>query len=824
MRRPCRSVAWFAMASAVVAIQVPRGLGQEKLTQARHAQQAQEIGDYFKDLKRPQFEVIDSDVVSPEAADLTFFGSNLNDMATITGTKGRHEASTVERAYADPTSKTLVKFTQPRVLQKLRDSQFQRLDLRDPQSVNLNPPASMRGSVAEGGPAPVKDDIAPASSRWSVTWGLKYNTDGGSIPLWQPAQVKALYRDGELRVDLGNTPTDAQLPTGPALAQNVDPAVAVKVAKADFLARNKKAGNALGEADLVAVGPAKELCPDQSQAKPAREGAGIGSRGATPYCLAYAVSVGVKPGKVASPMGVQYWVEAVAKDPKAPRIITSSAPVFHACGELPPAGAATAAARSPQPAPQGLPEGDDLIPNVNEDQAKSIAIEAFRSRDPLHPLTSDEVIAVWPKRMIHSDARSRMNGVQRLAWRVIVTVSPSRRLPYPAVEYWVQAHINGGQRPEVLASAPCQRKQFAGQVRCMIWKEGKSSLDPVNQLPIEPLNHFFVRLNGEPPTEYFETQQGGEYVFFGNDNSQVPFWLEGPICKVPGAAIRSIRPVPAVAGNPNSPMNIDLLARNPQEAALTSTFFWINSAFDTHHLFLGTQQIRPSVAVQLFANLVGQKELIKPRFEQAWSDQPGSLFFPSNLRLCDGRLENFNGCCPDIVLHEFGHAIDQLTFRVQTKDPLFYSEGFADAFAILCRKDRVVGRDLRGPGKHLRDYRKATCSIVLDKKETEVFLKFDDQLLRKYIGAFSDQYGDDVPHFFGRVYAHFVCDLIDQFTKTLGGQQRAFERVATLVFLTDLSDPPSLLDAIPIMLTRADRDEQAVIRRVAHDRGLAPAP
>jgi hypothetical protein len=825
------------MASAVVAIQVPQGLGQEKVTKAQHAQEAQEIADYFKNLKRPQFEVIDSDVAPPEAADLTFFGSNPNNMATTTGTKGRHEASTMERAHADPTSKTLVRFTEPRVLQKLRDSQFRRLDLRDPQTVNLNPPAAARGSVAEGSPAPVKDDIAPTSSRWSVTWGLKCDTDGGPIPLWQPAQVKALYRDGELRVDLGNTPTDEQLPSGPALVSNVDPAVAAEVAKDNFLDRNKKAGNPLGKADLVTIGPAKELCPDESQAKPARAGAGAGtgSRGATPYRLAYAVSVGVKPGKFASsmrgtsevyweagkfasPMGVQYWVEAVAKNPKAPQIITSSASVFHACGEFPEAGSATAAAHSAQPAPQALPEGKDLISNTNEDQARGIAIEAFRSRDPAHPLTSEEVIGVWPKLMLHADERPGMNGFQRLAWRVIVTVRPSRPIPSPPVEYWVQAHVNDGQRPEVLASAPCLRKRFAGQVRCMIFMNGISNLDPVNNLPIMPLNHFFVRINGEPPTEFFETQRGGEYVFFGNAGSQVPFLLEGPVCKVPmapGAPVRMITPVPAVAGT----MNIDLLATNPQEAALTSAFFWINSAFDTHHLFLGTQQIRPSVAVQLFANLVGQKEVIKPRYEQAWSDQPGSLFFPRDLDRYDGRLAKFNGCCPDIVVHEFGHAIDQLTFRVQTKDPLYYSEGFADAFAILCRKDRVVGRDLRGPDKHLRDYRKAKCSVVLDQKETEVFLKFDGQLLQKYIGAFSDQYGDDVPHFFGRVYAHFVCDLIDRFTPPLG-QQRAFERVATLVFLTDRADPPSLLDAITIMLTRADQDEQAVIRQVARDRGL----
>jgi len=817
MKSALRQLAWLVFVLVLATVQARSGLTQENRRTAERSRAAKEIEAYFDHLQSARYELIEERSLSPESAEQNYLGSQSQYFAKeMIKAKGSGVVEELEQAFTDPRNLwTLRILTEPKVRRELENRGFQHLELRAPVPVDLNPVPPVRDAAAKGAPKTDQDEIAQSGSRWSVSWGLEYKARDRSIPLWRSCQVKARLLGSELTVNLGSLPTLAQLPAGDDLIPNVGREDAVKVARDDFKARNKAAGYRFNDEDLVTVGTGEEVCQDETRAK--QESGAAGPAGLAPYRLAWSVAVAVKPGRVAALTGIQYWIEAQVRDRLHPRILAISAPVLRAFGEQPP------------PAPANLPEGDNLIPNVEPEDATKIpnvepedalkvAMAEFRTRAAAgHKLNNEDLITLVPRSMLQRDVRHGINPPFRLTWAVIVTVRPVRQGAPAPMQYWVEARALDPQHPQIIESKVLQR--FAGKVRGVTWPDDKSCKDNPNKWPSKPLNHFIVQFAKEG--DAFETEREGDYVCFGGKDSKIPFLLEGPICRIsgaPGDRVRFVIPKPRVVGDPNSPMDIELVTRNRDEAALTNAFYWINSGFDTHGTRLQEKQIKPEVPIQVFANLDGRAPEYQPPSAPGLS---GTLFLPRDLSRVHPKFDTLNGSCPDIVLHEFGHAIDSLTPRVLTTGAMIYSDGFADAFAILCRTDQVVGRDLLGNGKHLRDYSQPNSRVVLDGKETEIPLTFERETFEKYFDAFQDQYCDDHIHFYGRVYAHFICDLIQRFQKRGLPKQQTFDRVATLVFRTDLANPADVLDAVQLMYGSAANDrEQADIRQAALERRL----
>ena len=133
-----------------------------------------------------------------------------------------------------------------------------------------------------------------------------------------------------------------------------------------------------------------------------------------------------------------------------------------------------------------------------------------------------------------------------------------------------------------------------------------------------------------------------------------------------------------------------------------------------------------------------------------------------------------NTAYSDIVLHEYGHALDDEQGGIIDGG---YSEGFGDALALLATRQACVGRDFFGAGSCLRD---ASDVVTWPPASSQV-------------------------HQVGRIYASFVQELVEQLSRNLS-EDEAFAVATDLVLAADAGNPADIPDAVRLMFLADDDD------------------
>ena len=334
-----------------------------------------------------------------------------------------------------------------------------------------------------------------------------------------------------------------------------------------------------------------------------------------------------------------------------------------------------------------------------------------------------------------------------------------------AARYWVAAV--GDVR--VMAVENLLHHVQGGSVTGAVW--ATTPLQPTQSLPLSYLDVTCGKIRGPRPTG-----PGGEYAFIpAGGSARIRVKLAGPAC-----VIENHGEGPVLArdrrGDEGGPINLDFDAKGEFEIAQVSAFYWTGVARDFAKDFL-----LPSHLWRLTTR-VNLDDTCNAGFNGA--DVSINFFRAGNGCL--------NTAFSDIVLHEYGHAIDFVHGGILDGG---YSEGFGDALAILVTQQPLVGRDLNGPGSAIRDARKF---VMYPSSRPE-------------------------PHFVGQIYAGFIWELIQQLQKHghRSGED-AFEVAKRLILAADAMNPKDIPDAVRLAFL-ADDDDGHLTNGSPHFAELAAA-
>jgi hypothetical protein len=811
---------------------------------------------------------------------ITFFPFNGTDVQHVLPPDPNPDGAQVRELTAklvDPVS--IPSSTKRLVRQRLDERGFQEFRLCDWETTDLSPASP--AAASPGGKAGEQAGDRPAGL-WSVSWGLELPGRDKPIALPRSCRVNTLVRNGNLQIDLSGLPAPGELPEASELQDNVREAAARGVARDHFLKNSITKEYRLPTEDLKFSGtkdyqlraedlefsPPPRLELWRAEPEPGKPWPDGGR-----YRLAWALTIGVR-GEVPVPVAArQYRVEAKAADPRRPAILSTWPLVLHAVGAHRASGA---------PA-QDPPRGEQLIPTVGEEEARQIARNDFIERETTagYRFDPDKVEVIGPQLGLAKVDE----GQQVLAWHVIVLAPSDRAEDGPALEYWVEARHDDRDVPD-LHHKPVNRKLLwlHGRVLGMTWFENRTQADPRSWVA-RPLNRLSLDLfNQFPPCV---TRKGGEFFGLAPQGFRVPFRLTGAICQIDRlsghvpqsgfAAVVAGRGAMDIVLDPNrwtdltllclaqrigddcrSGGNLDcgasrvmllcsaaFLLRPLEVAALVNTYYWANVGFDYYVSHLRTEPRLPHPPIRLIVN--------HPNLERYSPNAPGlapRIYMARDMSRVNPLYQQLNGACPDLVLHEFGHAMTWISKAGLGDDPRTavqekaYAEGFADAFSVLIRRMRIVGADLMIGGGHVRDYRYPKTRVIIDGKRSDVSLTLSSPKDEKLKTAFSDQFGDDEPHLTGRVYVHFICDLIDRLATRwgagidiatpslgacdLGGRislrqsllDRVYDRVASLVIAADRGPRRNIPEAVYFIYENAYPDEQSEIAAAARDRQI----
>ena len=352
-----------------------------------------------------------------------------------------------------------------------------------------------------------------------------------------------------------------------------------------------------------------------------------------------------------------------------------------------------------------------------------------------------------------------------LCWSFLVRARDTR-LPF-SVQYWISAQ---GQ-PKVVAIDDLIYTAHNGQVLGSVKLGG-----PFDEVTHEtPLPNVMVTRISEG--DMVHSNADGTFSFPDGDvqgRDLVATALFGPQCVIfsdEGAELRTeATPLPSE----NAVM--EFRTNDEFEVAQLTAFYWTNRA----HAF--TQE------------KVGNRLAFVPT--RVNLNQSGNAFW-------DGFALNFfksgdgfpNTAYSDIVLHEYGHAVDGRLGGIQ--DPA-YSEGFGDALAILVTKQPVVGRNFFGEGNDndLRDAREVV--------------------------AWDPDLAQDNPHEGGRAYSGFAWQLLKELMEDGMPQANAFAVTKQLVLDAAEMNPSDIPDAVKLSFL-ADDDDGDITNGSPHFEQLAKA-
>ena len=134
-----------------------------------------------------------------------------------------------------------------------------------------------------------------------------------------------------------------------------------------------------------------------------------------------------------------------------------------------------------------------------------------------------------------------------------------------------------------------------------------------------------------------------------------------------------------------------------------------------------------------------------------------------------------NRASRDVIIHEYGHALDDEWGTIQDRP---YSEGFADALVILMTHQATFGMDWSGRDTFLR---KASDPITWEEVQEE-------------------PEGGPGDYKRGKVYSGFVWDLIAQFKTQFAivpePEAAAYQVAKQLILGAASSDPKDIPDAV----------------------------
>ena len=377
---------------------------------------------------------------------------------------------------------------------------------------------------------------------------------------------------------------------------------------------------------------------------------------------------------------------------------------------------------------------DGTNPTVERDAARRVALEAGRS----HAMPQD-ADAGEPNLEVFVDRPA--NG--RLAWRVRVA-SPSLTAPW-AREIWVAAIGT----PVVLADREAIFHTHNGHVTAAMFEAS-----PLAGSGTQDLSDAFVnRTNGGGGR--VTTGADGLYAFAtGTGNATLSVGLRGPHSAVDNVAGAEMTTV--ANGSPASPVDLFLNATTALELAQTSAFAWVNRGRGLAEGFLSP----------------GALSELSTRVNIA--DQCNAFWNGQSLNFFQAGGGCVNTAYADVVLHEFGHAIDDSIGGIIDGG---YSEGFGDALGLIGTRQPCLGRDFFGAGTCLRP---ATDIITWPPNTDEV-------------------------HAVGRRYAGFAWELITQL-KSVYTQDTAFDIAKQLILGAGAANPSDIPDAVRLSFIVDDDD------------------
>lgn len=336
----------------------------------------------------------------------------------------------------------------------------------------------------------------------------------------------------------------------------------------------------------------------------------------------------------------------------------------------------------------------------------------------------------------------------RLAWRIVVA-SASLTAP-AAIEYHISA-LDG----RVLSRANAIHTSFTGKVTADTWAASPFEATSSADMP-------FLSVDGTGQGTTTTDAQGG--FGFGGSGVSSTFTASlngrfGVVSNQAGATSTA-----ASVGTAGVSTKVHFTASTDQQIAQTSAYRWINAA---RQFAIGIINPEDSRLARLPINVN-----IAQNCNAFWfsdSKRPTVNFFQAG-----------NGCpntaYSDVVLHEFGHGVDQMNGGIVDGG---YSEGFGDALAILLTRQSCVGRNFFGFGSCLRNAATAV-SWPLPAGTTSV-------------------------HEIGRPYGGFVWRLTQELGKTMG-QADAFLVAKQLILGAAAANPSSVPDAVQLSFIVDDDD------------------
>lgn len=378
--------------------------------------------------------------------------------------------------------------------------------------------------------------------------------------------------------------------------------------------------------------------------------------------------------------------------------------------------------------------------SVDRKAAVAVGQKAFKERGKApRAAVADPALEVW--------VDGERNG--QLCWTFVVT-NGSVAKP-AAARYWVAAV--GEAR--VVAVENLIHHAHTGTVTGTVW--ATTPLQPTQSLPLGSLDVACRMVGGRARP----TGPAGEYSFIPvQGNTRIRATLAGPACMIENHGEGPVL-VRTRSGNEGGPINLEFDAKGEFEIAQVSAFYWTSVARDFAKDFLLPShlwQLTTRVNIDATGNAFFSSADVSLNFFRAGNGYPNTAF-------------------SDVLLHEYGHAIDFVHGGILDGG---YSEAFGDALAILVTRQPLVGRDFRGPGTFLRDARRV---ITFSSSAPE-------------------------PHFAAQIYAGFTWDLIQQLKKRSEHHtdEDSFDVAKRLILAADTMNPKDIPDAVRLAFLADDDD------------------
>lgn len=382
-------------------------------------------------------------------------------------------------------------------------------------------------------------------------------------------------------------------------------------------------------------------------------------------------------------------------------------------------------------------------PTIGSQKAIDLALSHMKKKFPqLQSITSNPVLVVWV---------DPLNQQGHLAWEL--TVRSDADGPPLGRRYWVAAT----EHSHVLQWETLIYKEHRGMVTGSVWQASPRQA-PGNI----PLGALAVRRSGGVGGST-TTGKDGTYSLPGNGPVEIRSTLEGPFVRVQNMAGPGM--TRSQAGNHQSSIDLNFDATSEVEFAQVSAFYWTN------------------VAREFAKSILGPGELVNLPTSVNRSDDVCNAFWTGSSMLFyrEGVDEDGITCpntaYPDVILHEFGHGIDDFKGGILDGG---LSEGTGDAISILVTRQSCAGRDFFGPGTCLRP---AT--------DTDMWPPSPGERVHKI----------------GKRYAQFTWQLIQELQGTSGISEDDAYRIATQLTLGSIaSNPSDIPDAVHLTFLADDND------------------